>query len=153
MCRSSLRPPMGSFYLLMQWFLKRQYVATETVSFPKELPLCALSLYPSSSRYHFICFSFVCAGSSLLVASGGYSALWCTGFSLQWLILLWNTGSRHAGFGSCGAWAQLPQGMWNPPGPRIKSVSPALAGELLTSGPGKVPITLISTWDLKFSSS
>ena len=30
----------------------------------------------------------------------------CTGFSLQWL-LLWNTGSRHMGFSSCGMWALL----------------------------------------------
>ena len=28
---------------------------------------------------------------------GGYSSLWCMGFSLQWLLLLWSTGSRHMG--------------------------------------------------------
>ena len=31
---------------------------------------------------------------SLVVASKGYSLLWCMGFSFQWLILLQNTGSR-----------------------------------------------------------
>ena len=31
---------------------------------------------------------------TLVVASKGYSLLWCMGFSFQWLILLQNTGSR-----------------------------------------------------------
>ena len=39
---------------------------------------------------------------SLVVASGGYSLLQCTGFSLRWLLLLWSTGSRYTGFRSCG---------------------------------------------------
>ena len=45
-------------------------------------------------------------GLSLVVASGGYSSLWCAGFSLGWLLLLRSTGSRHAGFSSCGTWTQ-----------------------------------------------
>ena len=43
---------------------------------------------------------------SLVAASGGCSSLWCTGFSSQWLLLLWSTGPRRAGFSSCGTWAQ-----------------------------------------------
>ena len=61
----------------------------------------------------FIYFIFGCVGSSLLyasfflvAASGGYSLLWCAGFSLRWLLLLRSTGSRRAGFSSCGTWAQ-----------------------------------------------
>ena len=50
-------------------------------------------------------------GLSLVVASGGYSSLWCAGFSLRWLVLLWSTGSRHAGFSSCGSRAQAQQ-LW-----------------------------------------
>ena len=50
-------------------------------------------------------FVAVC-GLSLVALSGGYSLLRCAGFSLQWLLLLWSTGSRHAGFSSCGMWAQ-----------------------------------------------
>ena len=57
---------------------------------------------------------FGCGGSSLLHAgfslaaeSGGYSSLWCAGFSLQWLLFLQSTGSRPAGFSSCGAWASV----------------------------------------------
>ena len=55
---------------------------------------------------------FGCIGSSLLhglslvVASRGYSSLWCMGFSLQWLLLLGSMGSRCAGFSSCGMRAQ-----------------------------------------------
>ena len=56
-------------------------------------------------------FTAVC-GLSLVAASGGYSSLWCAGFSLQWLLLLRSTGFRSAGFSSvarglssCGAQA------------------------------------------------
>ena len=40
---------------------------------------------------------------SLVVASRGYSSLWCMGFPLRWLLLLWSMGSRPAGFSSCGS--------------------------------------------------
>ena len=36
---------------------------------------------------------------------------------------------------SCGAWAQLPRSMWNLPGPGIESMSLALQGRFLTTGP------------------
>ena len=45
-------------------------------------------------------------GLSLVAVSGGYSSLQCMGLALQWLLLLWSTGSRHAGFSNCGTWAQ-----------------------------------------------
>ena len=45
-------------------------------------------------------------GFSLVALSGGCSSLQCAGFSLQWLLLLQSTGSRHVGFSSCGMWAQ-----------------------------------------------
>ena len=45
-------------------------------------------------------------GPPLVVASGGHSSLWCAGLSLRWLLLLRSTGSRHAGFRSCGTRAQ-----------------------------------------------
>ena len=54
--------------------------------------------------YFWLSWIFVAAhGLSLVVASRGYSSLLCVGFSLQWLLLLWSTGSRHAGFSSCGS--------------------------------------------------
>ena len=59
--------------------------------------------------YLWLLWVFVAAyGLSLAVASVGYySSLWCAGFSLRWLLLLWSTGSRHVGFSSCGAWASI----------------------------------------------
>ena len=55
--------------------------------------------------YFWLRWVFVAAhGPSLVVRSGGYSLLWCAGFSLRWL-LLWSMGSRHMGFSSCG-WGQ-----------------------------------------------
>ena len=63
---------------------------------------------PSSPFYlknfFWLCCVFVAArGLSLVAASGGYSSLWCMGFSLRWLLLLRSTGSRHTGFSSCGS--------------------------------------------------
>ena len=50
-------------------------------------------------------------GLSLVAASGGYSSLWCAGFSLRWLLLLWSTalGVQTSvvvahGLSSCGSW-------------------------------------------------
>ena len=49
----------------------------------------------------WLCWVFVAAhGLSLVVVSWGYSSLWCTGFSLWWLLFLPSTGSRHVGFSS-----------------------------------------------------
>ena len=57
--------------------------------------------------YFWLHWIFVVAcGLSLGVASRGYSSLLCTGFSLQWLLLLQSTGSRQVGFSSCGTQAQ-----------------------------------------------
>ena len=59
--------------------------------------------------YYFwgLCWVFVAVrGLSLVVVSRGYSSLWCAGFSLQWLLLLWRMGFRHVGFSSCGMRAQ-----------------------------------------------
>ena len=39
----------------------------------------------------------VLQGLSLVVTGGGYPSLQCEGFSLQWLLLLQSTGSRHPG--------------------------------------------------------
>ena len=74
-----------------------------------------LSFFPSFLPSFFLFFSFffflrwvfiaVCR-LSLVAASGGCSLLRCAGFSLRWLLCLWSMGSRHAGFSSCGTWAQ-----------------------------------------------
>ena len=55
--------------------------------------------------YFWLRWVFVAAcGLSLVVASRGCSLLRCVGFSLLWLLLLRSTGSRCAGFSSCGTW-------------------------------------------------
>ena len=57
--------------------------------------------------YFWLHWIFVAACRlSLVAASRGYSSLRCVGFSLWWLLLLQNTGSRCVGFSSCGTWAQ-----------------------------------------------
>ena len=101
--------------------------------------------------YFWLRWVFVAACRlSLVAVSRGYSSLQCTGFSLQWLLLLQSMGSRCVGFSSCGsrslerrlsscgARAQLLRSMWDLPGPGLEPVSPALAGGfLITVPPGK----------------
>ena len=105
-------------------------------------------------------FNFGYVGSSLLhrlslvVVRRGYSSLWCTGFSLWWLLLLQSSGSRHTGFSSCGTRAQQlwvagsrvqAQQLWHmalvtprhvgSSWTRAPTMSPALAGGFLTTAP------------------
>ena len=98
-------------------------------------------------------FIFGCVGSSLLRI--GFLQLWRAGATLccgAWAshcgaFSLRSTGSRHAGFSSCGlralecrlsscgARALLLCSMWDLPGPGLEPVSPALAGGFLTAAP------------------
>ena len=124
--------------------------------------LLSVSLYqdfpPPFLFFFWLCWVLVAAhGLSLVVVIGDYSSLQCVGFSLWWLLLLWNRGSRHVGFSSCGtraqqlwpagsrAWAQQ---LWHTglvapwhvdlPRPGIEPMSPALTGRFLTTAqPGK----------------
>ena len=52
--------------------------------------------------YFWLSWVFVAAHRLSLIAEWGLLFLPCAGSSLRWLLLLWNTGSRHMGFGSCG---------------------------------------------------
>ena len=105
--------------------------------------------------YFGLCWVFVAVrGLSLVAAGGGYYSLRCAGFSLRWLLLLRSTGSRRAGFSSCGwrtlerrlsscgAWAQLLHGMWDLPRPGLEPASPALAGRPPTTAPPGKPLYL-----------
>ena len=57
--------------------------------------------------YFWLSWVFVVAcGLSLLAVSRDYFSLQYVGFSLQWLLLLWSTGSRCVRFSSCDTWAQ-----------------------------------------------
>ena len=65
------------------------------------------SFFLNKFIYFWLRWVFVAAPRlSLVAASGGYSSLRCAGFSLRWLLLLKSTGSRHAGFSSCGTRAR-----------------------------------------------
>ena len=59
--------------------------------------------------YSWLCWVFIAAcacGLSPVAASGGHPSPRCTGLSLRRPLLLRSTGSRHAGFSSCGCRAQ-----------------------------------------------
>ena len=122
-----------------------------------------VSLVLNINYYYFLKFIYLiylflavlglccCVGFSVVAASGGYSSLRCAGFSLRWLLLLLSTGSRRAGFSSCGsrvlecrssscgARAQLLHGLWDLPGPGLEPMSPPLAGRFLTTVPPGKP--------------
>ena len=92
---------------LLSWVLEEEI---DRLTFLQVTFLC-LSFFLNKFIYLFTYFwlhwVFVAAhGLSLVAASGGYSSLWCAGFSLQWLLLLPSAVSRHSGFSSCSMWAQ-----------------------------------------------
>ena len=96
--------------------------------------------------YFWLCWVFV-AVQAFLQLQRAEATLWlrCTGFSLQWLLLLWSLGSGACGLSSCGSWARehrlsscgaqavLLCRVWDVPGPGIEPVSPVLADRFLTT--------------------
>ena len=76
---------------------------------------------------------FVAAQLAPVVVSGGCSLVVVHGCLIARASLVAETGSRH--LGRCGAWAQLPLGMWDLPGPGTEPMPPALAHGFLTTGP------------------
>ena len=62
------------------------------------------------------------------------------GFSLQWLLLLQDTGSGPHGLGSWGAQASLLHGMWDLSEPGIEPGSPAQAGRFFAAEPPGKPV-------------
>ena len=77
-------------------------------------------------------------GFSLVVESGGYSLLQCSGFLLWWLLLLWSRALEHR-LSGCGAGAQMLCGMWDLPRPGMEPTCPALAGGFFTTEPPGKP--------------
>ena len=85
--------------------------------------------------YFWLSWVFIVAHWLFLAAvSGGYSLLRLAGFRLQGLLRFSGTGSRHRGFGSCGAWGELLFSVWNLLEPEIEPVS--------SLPPGKSPSTI-----------
>ena len=106
-------------FVLFYFVYQRQYTAFDFLCLTYCTQHNALEVHPCCCKWQdFILFIYVCMyvwlcqvfiaarGLSLVAASGGYSSLRCVGFSLQWLLLLQSTGSRRAGFSSCGMRAQ-----------------------------------------------
>ena len=74
--------------------MKKKFLAPRLISYDRDLNQSAATFF----FFSWLPWVFVAAhGLSLAVVSGGYSSLWCTGFSLRWLLLLRSTGSKHAG--------------------------------------------------------
>ena len=123
-------------------FQHRLYISMWVKLFYIWSPLYLISniLITNFFFFFFMCWVFVAAG-------GGYSSLRCEGFSLRWLLLLWSMGSRCTGFSSCGlwalehrlsscgAWAQLLHGVWDPPRLGLKPMSSVLTGGFPTTAP------------------
>ena len=105
LCHFSLYHKQKIEYVLQKWFsLGDDIMGLFQFSFSYVL---LLFLKINLFIYFWLLWVFVAEhGLSLVVASRGYSSLWCADFSLWWLLLLQSTGSRCAGFNSCGvrAW-------------------------------------------------
>ena len=112
--------------------------------------------------YLWLCWVFVAARAFLwLWQEGATLQLWCEGFSLQFLLLLWSVGSRARGLQypgtwthycgaqalehrlSCGAWPQLLLRIQDLSGPGTEPGSPALAGRFFTTEVPRKPLTLL----------
>ena len=88
-----------------------------------------VSLYLCIFVSLFLCWAFSsCSGWR-------HSSLWCTGFSLKWLLLLQSTGSRCTGsaVGANTLSCSTAYGILVP-GPRIEPMSSALASRFLITG-------------------
>ena len=101
-------------YLWQLFFIRALNILIMMIlnSLPDNFKICAvfcsllgLSLFFFNKFIYFwLHWIFVAAcGLYLVAASGGYSSLWCAGFTLRWLLLLWIMGSRHMGISSCGS--------------------------------------------------
>ena len=100
-------------------------------------PLLLFFFFLSKFIYLWLHWVFVAVHGLYLVAgSGGYSSLWCTGFSLLWLLFLQSRGSGRVGSvvvahrPSCSAACGILSS-----GPWIKPTFPASAGGFVTTVP------------------
>ena len=94
----------SKFFLLQLWILCPSFPSIFFFFF--WLLFCFLFSFKVLLKNNFICLFMVVlglhcfGGLSLVMASRGYS-LRSASFSLQWLLLLQSTGSRHTDFNQC----------------------------------------------------
>ena len=89
------------------WGITKVTVPSGATYFRFDVPLL-YSLYTHTYNFVYLFLAVLCLWCCTLaflsVVSGGYSSLQCTGFSLWWLLLLQNTGSRVLLVSSCSSW-------------------------------------------------
>ena len=108
------RKPAGSCMAFSDLSLRVRVLKTHNTHGTRTQPKPRLGLEPMGWDLNPLSFFLInvfifdcvgslllCAGFSLVAASGGYSSLWYVGFSLWWLLLLWSMG-----FSSCSTRAQ-----------------------------------------------
>ena len=103
------------------------------------------------SNLFWLCWVLVAVhGLSLVVESGGYSWLWCAGFSPRWRFLLQSTGSRleavARGPSNCRQ-ASLLRGMWNLPRAGLEPLSPVLTGGSVHCTTREAPCRFDNSWE------
>ena len=102
--------------------------------------------------YQLITFWFywviTAASLYLVVLSEGYSSLWCSGFSLGWLLLLQSMGSRYTGLQKQWHTDLAALGHVESSGPVVEPMFPALADGFLSNVPPEKSynVFLIDYW-------
>ena len=109
------------FYILLLTYLWLCWVFVAVLSCSKQEVLSSYSAWTSH------CSGFSCCGAQTLGHVGVSS---CSTRARQ--LWLWNSRAQAS---SCGSWAQLLCGTWDPSGPGIEPMSPALAGEFFSTEP------------------
>ena len=93
------------WFIISSWFLPAFFFFLSYQLFKEKLYTLFLFFVFSNFYLFWLPWVFIALVGFWISAIRGYSSLRCVGFSLQWPLWLWNAGSRHGGFGSCGSWA------------------------------------------------
>ena len=98
-----LEPDFGPIYLSFHSFFFLKANVTSVPQKPPTVFLKNLFIYLFLAALGLCCCAWAFSSCS---EQGLLFPVRCTGFSLRWLLLLRSTGSRYAGFSSCGTRAQ-----------------------------------------------
>ena len=93
--------------------------------------------------------SFLCEGFLQLRQVGGPLLIAVRGPLIIAASLVAEHRLQMCRLSNCGSRAQLLRGMWDPPRPGLKPVSPALAGRFSTTAPPGKPLELIFVYGVK----